>query len=80
MADKQYVVSFLINNCIQKQVMRLNIQNVKIYHFNLLNTLSTLNTLNKHELKLELTNRGLDGHGKTVDLINRLTKTISKIP
>ena len=33
-------------------------------------------SLNKHELKLELTNRGLDGQGKKQDLVNRLTKAI----
>ena len=79
MADKQYIISFLINNY-SGASNEIKYSKRQIYHFNLLNPLSTLNTLNKHELKLELTNRGLDGHGKTVDLINRLTKTISKIP
>ena len=35
--------------------------------------------LNKHELKLELVNRGLDGQEKNEDLVNRLTKAISEI-
>ena len=37
-------------------------------------------SLNKHELKLELRNRELDGQGKKQDLVNRLNKAIIEIP
>ena len=36
-------------------------------------------TVKKHESKLELANRGLNGQGKKEDLVNRLTKSISEI-
>ena len=42
-------------------------------------SVQAVKTLNKHELKLELTNRGLDGQEKNEDLVNRLTKAISEI-
>ena len=43
-------------------------------------SVQAIKTLNKHELKLELTNGGLDGQGKKQDLVNRLTKVIIEIP
>ena len=39
-----------------------------------------IKTLNKHELKLEIINRGFDVQGKKVDLWYRLTKAISETP
>ena len=42
-------------------------------------SVQAIKTLNKHELKLELTNHGVDGQGEKEDLVNRLTKAISEI-
>ena len=42
-------------------------------------TVQAIKTVKKHESKLELANRGLDGQEKKEDLVNRLTKSISEI-
>ena len=43
-------------------------------------SVQAIKTLNIHELKSELTNRGLDGQEGKKDLVNRLTKAIIEIP